>query len=258
MKNAFSKLLIAGLIASTPVLTLATDGTPVVKKSAKSKTSNKAKEDAQDAASKSALITILNQIVLARFDFDIDVDFKTTQKGEESKTDIEFKYLDISALIKFKDQIQYSFVDEEKTNPQVRKVIPDVRFSTKEMFVVSKIKTGAAGKMKLTVRFCQNYSFNNDVCNTLDDKKLLDISVNSINFGSFDMRIKDITVDFDQKLADGKFAYKGSCTAWKSGFDMDTPDKTVLKPAICEFSGTYNSKAVNKFVGNFKLRSKKQ
>jgi hypothetical protein len=167
-----------------------------------------------------------------------------TQVGEESKTSIDFKYLDISAIIKFKDQLFYKFVDEAKTNPQMKKVIPGVHFSTKEMFVVSKVKNDTNGNMKLTVRFCQNYSQNNDFCNTLEDKKLLDISVNSVNFGMFDMRIKDITINFDPKqLADGKFKFDGFCTAWKSGYDLDTPDKTVMKPAICQFSGAYDSKS---------------
>jgi hypothetical protein len=261
MKNVFSKLFIAGLIASAPLVSRAADGTPVVKPTAKiDKTKVEAKNDAQDAASNSALIAILNQIVLARLDFDIDLGVKVIQKKgeEESKTAIEFKYLDISAMIKFKDQLLYSFVDEAKTNPQVKNVIPAIRFSTKEMYVVSKVKTDTGGKMKLTVRFCQSYSLNNDFCNTLDDKKLLDISVNSKNFGMFDMRIKDINVDFDPKLADGKFTFKGNCTAWKSAFDIETPDKTVMKPATCEFSGAFDSKAEVKFDGSFKLRSKKQ
>jgi hypothetical protein len=261
MKNVFFILLIAGFVASGPLASIAADGTPAIKKSTTNsdKTKAVAKEDAQDSASNAALIAILNQIVLARIDFDIDVNFKTTQKkNEESKTKIDFKYLDISAMIKFKDQLLYSFVDEAKTNPQVKKVIPEILFSTKEMYVVSKVKTDAAGKMKLTVRFCQNYSSNNDFCNTLEDKKLLDISVNSTNFGMFDMRIKDINIDFVPNLADGKFTFKGNCTAWKSAFDIYTPDKTVMKPAICEFSGAYDSKADVKVDGNFKLRSKKQ
>lgn len=262
MKIVFSKLLIAGLIASVPLMSIAADGSPAVKKSApqSDKAKVEAKNEAQDAASNSALIAVLNQIVLARLDFDIDLGMKVIQKKgeEESKTAVEFKYLDISAMIKFKDQLLYSFVDEAKTNPQVKKVTPAIRFSTKEMYVVSKVKTDTAGKMKLTVRFCQNYSLSNDFCNTLDDKKLLDISVNSTNFGMFDMRIKDINVDFEPNLADGKFTFKGNCTAWKSAFDIETPDKSVMKPATCEFSGAFDSKAEVKFDGNFKLRSKKQ
>ncbi|OYZ20096.1 MAG: hypothetical protein B7Y39_11260 [Bdellovibrio sp. 28-41-41] len=261
MKNVFSKLLIAGLIVSTPLVSLAVDGTPAVKKQP-SKTPTDQKLDsknqtAEDAATNSALIAILNQVVLAKLSFDVDLNFKVTQKGDESKTTIDFKYLDISTMVKFKDQLLYSFVDEANTAAQVKNVIPAISFSTKEMYVVAKVKSGTTEKMKLTVRFCQNYSLNNNFCNTFDDSKLLDISVNSKNFGMFNMRIKDINVDFDQKLADGKFAFKGNCTAWKSAFEEKTPEKSVMKPAICEFSGTYDANLTVKFDGNFKLRSKK-
>ena len=263
MKSLFSKMVIAGFILSSSLAVLATDGTPAVKKTSiknsdeKAKATAKAKEEAETPATNAALVAILNQITLAKLDFDIDLSMKVTEKNGESATSIDFKYLDISMLVKFKDQLLYNFVDEEKTAAQLKKVIPAVSFTTKDMYVVSKVRSGDKGKMKFTVRFCQSYSQNNDFCNTLDDKKLLDISVKSPNFGMFDMRIKDINVDFEQKLADGKFSFSGSCTAWKRGFDIETPDKTVMKPATCEVGGGEDSKAAVKFDGNFKLRSKK-
>lgn len=261
MKNLFSKMVIAGFILFSPLIGLAADGIPTVKKPAPKASDKKstpaAKEEAEKPATNAALLAILNQITMAKLDFDIDLSMKVTEKNGESATAIDFKYLDISMLIKFKDQLLYNFVDEEKTAPQLKKVIPAVSFTTKDMFVVSKVKSGEKGKMKFTIRFCQSYSLNNDYCNTFEDKKLLDISVKSPNFGMFDMRIKDINVDFEQKLADGKFSFNGNCTAWKSGFDIETPDKTIMKPAVCEFAGVYDSKAAVKFDGNFKLRTKK-
>lgn len=265
MKNSFSKLIFAAFIASSPLFSSAAEGIPTVRKSKtkaeatkKTPITAEAKEEGQQPATNAALVAILNQIVLAKLDFDLNLNFKVTQdKDGTSKSAIDFKYLDISAIVKFKDQILYSFINE-KTNEQLKKVIPEIKFNTKDMYVVSKVKTGTDGKMKLSVRFCQSYSINNDFCNTLDDKKLLELSVNSINFGMFDMRIKDIHLDFEQKLSDGKFSFSGSCTAWKSGFDIQTPDKTIMKPATCEFSGVYDSKAAVKFDGNFKLKSKLQ
>lgn len=251
MKNAFSKLLVAAFVTAAPAISHAVESVLVGKKPAV------VKDEPQEPAVNAAMIAILNQIVLAKLDFDLDVSFKITQKDGESKSAIDFKYLDISAMVKFKDQILYSFVDGKKTNAQLRKIIPEIKFTTKDMFVVSKIRSAVNGKVKISVRFCQSYSVNNDLCNTFDDKKLLDISVNSTNFGMFDMRIKDINLDFDQKIADGKFSFSGTCTAWKSGFDLETPDKNVMNPAICEFSGVYDSNAAVKFEGNFKLKSKK-
>lgn len=257
MKNIFSKMIIAGLILVSPLTGLAADGAPAVKKVSTKADKAKEKEDAQKPAANAALVAILNQITLAKLDFDTDLSVKILQKNDKSSTEIDFKYLDISMLVKFKDQLLYTFVDEEKTAAQVKKVVPAVSFTTKDMYVVSKVKAIEKGKMRFSVRFCQSYSQNNDYCNTLEDKKLLDISVKSTNFGMFDMRIKDINIDFEQKLAEGKFSFVGTCTAWKSGFDIETPDKTIMKPAVCEFSGVYDSKAVVKFDGNFKLKTKK-
>lgn len=265
MKKLSLNLMVASFIFSFPLATLATNGTPKIKKAAAS-INNKAKdaattkdkkEETEKKATNAALLEILNQLALAKLDFDVDLSMKVTEKDGESTTDIDFKYLNLSMLVKFKDKLLYSFVEEEKVDNQLKKIVPSITFSTDDMFVVSKVQSAKKGKMKLTVRFCQSYSSNNDFCNTHSDSKLLDVSVKSPNFGMFDMRIKEINVNFEPKLADGKVSFSGSCTAWKSAFDMETPDKTLMKPATCQFDGVYDSKATIKFDGNFKLRSKK-
>lgn len=232
-------------------------------KSSSLKTNQKTELSAQTnaaaiAAEKSAvnriIEAVLNQVQFARIDFDIS--FSSTTKVVNGKETSEFalKFLEVPALIKFKDQVTYRFVEENKANPQLKEIIPYIVFSTKEMTVIAKASIAAKGNF--TVRFCQSYSINNDYCNTFDDQKLLHVSVKNSSFGSiFDLYLKDITLNFDPRLKDGKTKFSGWCTALKNAFDATTVTPS-LKPALCEFSGEYDSSRKQKFNFDFTFKTK--
>jgi hypothetical protein len=265
MTRIFGKLILTSLILSTPLMVSAAKkdsskaNTAAVDRDAAAKAkleAAKLQEEAQKPAINAALVVILNQITMAKVtDFNIELGSKTIKVDGVEKSVVNLKYLDISALIKFKDELQFQFVEEKKTEQQLRKVVPSIRFTTKDMYVVAAAKIEKKGTMK--VRFCQSYTFNNDSCNTFNDEKLLEVNLSSPNFQMFTLKLKEINIEFDQQISDDKFSFKGTCIAWKTGSDPLNPDKTIMKPADCSFSGQYDGSKVVKFDYDFKFVSKK-
>lgn len=254
MKNIFNRILLSGLILSVPLLVFG-DKPLIIKKSSPvlSKKNQAADAESEKKALGSILVSVLNQVSTARMDFDID--FSSTSKTVNGKktSSLSLKLLDLSAVIAFKDHFAYQFGDEKKIDPQVQKVIPRIVFKTKEMTVVSRAAIAQKGSLK--IRFCQSYSVNNDVCNTFNDERLLEVSVESKNFSMLEIKLKEINVDFDQKVKDGKFSFKGTCTAFKSA--IDTASATpFMKPVDCAFAGEYDPNAGDKFSYSLKFKSK--
>ncbi len=247
MKNAISNLLVTSLLVSFSYSAVAADKIRVVKPPDKTKAQIAAEKDAAEKpAINGALMSILNQIVAAKLDANFRISSKNKMVNGEEKSVLDIKYLNVSALVKLKDEILIQFIDPAKANPQVKKIVPAVYFTTKDMTVIARMKIEEKGS--LNVRFCQSYSVNNDVCNTFDDQKLLGVSLKSPTFGMLDIRIKDITGTFDKNILDGKIKFNIKCTVFKTVFDDSTAKMTNMKKVDdCSASGTFDSSKPNPF-----------
>ncbi len=215
----------------------------------------KSKDEAEKPAINSALVTILNQIVAAK----VDCNFKISTKGKKvdgvDKSVLSIKYLDCVFLAAFNDEILIKFVDDKTTNPQIAKVVPSVRFTTKGMQVIAKININRGGTF--SVRFCQNYTFGNDYCDTQEHTKFLGVSLKSPSFGMLDIRIEEFKGQFDDTIADGKIGFKGTCTVFKDTFSPTNATVTNLKKVDdCSFGGTYDSSRPVPFEYDFNFVSK--
>ncbi len=257
MKTVFANILAISMISATTVL--AVEKVPAVKTTLTAQQPARPKQteaEKENSVAIRILDAVLNQIEFARVDFDISISSKSKVVDGKEVSDFAIKLLEVNALTKFKNQVAYHFVEQNKINPNLKEVAPYIVFLTNQMVVVGKASIGNQGK--LTLRFCQSYSVNNDFCNTFEDKTLLRVAVKNTSFGAFfELQLKDITLDFEPRLKNGKSKFSGNCTAFKNAFDAVavTP---VLKPAQCVFSGDYDSSRKQKFNFDFTFKTKTQ
>ncbi len=257
MKSLMRAFLAPGLVLFTALSGSATpESLKLAKSTALSKTEIlKSKDEAEKPAINGALMAILNQIVAAK----VDINFKISSKGKKvdgvDKSVLAIKYLDFAFLAAFNDEILIKFVDDKTTNPQIAKVVPSVRFTTKGMQVIAKMNIDKGGTF--SVRFCQSYSLQNDYCDTQDHTKILGVSLKSPSFGMLDIRIEEFKGQFDDTIADGKIGFKGTCTVFKDTFSPTSATVTHLKKVDdCSFGGTYDSSRPVPFEYDFNFVSK--
>jgi hypothetical protein len=251
MKKMFNTLLATSFLFSTIVMSHAS----ALPTGPTAGASQKEKKDATEKSAMEAILqSVLNQLVAARLDFNLEVSGGTEKINGEKKSTFNLNYLDFSALAQFKDGFVHEFVDDAKVDPQFKKVVPRVKFGIDNLQVIAKGVIQEKGS--ILVRFCQDYSLQNDKCNTFDDTKLLKVTVESGNFAKMlEVKLKDIKIEFEQKLAAGKLKFKGTCTAFKSGFDALNA-ASVMKPVDCSFDGVYDANSSKMFSYGFKFRNK--
>lgn len=260
MKQFFQVLLLTSLVASTS-FSLPTGEKPSGASSTRTmripkveiKKSADVTTDAQPGekpAINATLVAILNQIVGVY----VTADFRYSSRGEKNTG---FSYLRVKAAAKFDGDIKIELADEAKTNPQVRNVIPSVQLKTKDMLVVFNLDIKENGQFR--VRFCQSYTVGNDICNTFDGKKLLDISLASKTFRMQEIRIEEFSGTFDTKEIDGKLGFKGVCSVYKPIFDPKTVANPIFKKVDdCSFSGDYKKGRTQPFEYDFNFVSTPQ
>lgn len=228
-------------------------------KASAKKTTTKDAENTPDPGQMSAVLEkILNNIRSVAMDFAFDITYSDRKVNEKSETYLDINYLNLNAIIKFKDDLVFSTSKEEVTDEQLKKVIPTIKLSTKDMTLVGKI--GIAKKSEFTIRICNNYTIGNDYCDTVNDTKLLEFSVFNKAFNKImNLKLKKITLNFD-KAADVKpnfdmYQISGSCEIFENRFDKQTADEVTMA-VPCSFAGHYSTNPEVGFKINFKYKNK--
>lgn len=244
MVKLFKPILFTSIALSFPLLLMAADGNKqVIKTKAPPKTEivKTADPNSEESLLSSVVASLLSQIIAAPVELNIDVSSSRRIVDGVEKTVPDIKLIEALGAVIFKDDVVVNPIQNGKPPSQVKKVIPVVRITTKNLLVIYSLRLQEKGKMR--VRFCQSYTRGNDVCNTADDTKLLEININSPNFEIADLKFKEFNVDFDQQLANGKFSLKGSCLAYASSINYTDLSKPTMKAKDCSFHGTYDANA---------------
>ncbi|MBL7544139.1 MAG: hypothetical protein JNL11_09995 [Bdellovibrionaceae bacterium] len=256
IKNLVGYLLVC---ASLTVSAQQKPSKPSTQTSTPAKTASAASTAKDAAKEKSALDktleNVLSQIPFLKLDFSLDIEGSSTKKIKTGATtsSLNINFLEVNALVQFSNEkIIHSFGDENKTPSQVKSVIPVIEFDTRQLRVVAKASVKASGQ--LVVRFCQNYSIQNDYC----EVKPLEVTIRNGNFKEVHrIALESITINFTSKIDGGNFAFDGTCKATKS--EIDEKVQTAQKPVDCSFKGkTVNTENDSTFNYRFRFVTKTQ
>ncbi|MCB0370586.1 MAG: hypothetical protein KDD45_14460 [Bdellovibrionales bacterium] len=218
-------------------------------------------EDPSPQQMSAILEKILNNIKSVALDFEFDITFSSRKNADKKESYLDIEKLNLNSIIQFKDDLVFEMTQDPIEDGQLKKIVPKISLNTKNMFMVGQVNV--AKKSQFDVRFCNNYTIGNDYCDTADDTKILDVSINNQAFNEIiELKFKKIILNFEQldkAVKAGQFLnynISGSCESYKKAFDIATAEEKMV-PVECSFLGSYSTDPSKGFKINFKYKNKK-